>query len=136
MIRQGLYRNETQMMIITTRIFIVCTFLLLIAGCEILGQKDQKVFGLAKSSSIELTNGTDASIYYFVVGKKSANTTDWVQGIGPEMEIKHGQSLTIPYDTIFMKEGEERVVVYWWHALESDGNLCTSERNQFVLKIK
>ena len=116
------------------KILLTLLFSLLI-GCEIVGPEFEGVVGSVKTSSIVLTNGQGAPVYYFTLGRQDDIAVDWHPGIGKDNEIQHGKSKEIPLEDIFLSETAEEVIVYWWEAQKDGGEVRAGEIYHFVLKL-
>ena len=111
-------------------------FLILFAGCEVIGPERGEVIGTVRSSSIVLSNRTGAPVYYFVVGRATVTVILWAPYVSEENEIPSGRSVEIAVKDIPGGENETEVIAYWWHARQEGGELRAGEIQYIVLALK
>ena len=98
---------------------ILFTFSFLFIACEHTTKPQShtgEVVVRSASSKLHITNKTDAPIYYFVVGRVSAASINWVAFSNVSNRIVKDSTMSIPYNDIYRGEHEKEVIVHWWHA--------------------
>lgn len=103
--------------------YVLVVFILIgpLPACEVLGGDDDTVVARSIGSSLVVTNKTSARIYYFVVGRATAALINWAPHLDPENSVAHGTAALVRHEHIFRSDDETEAIVFWWHAVERDG---------------
>ena len=114
-------------------------FLLLIGvlpGCEVISPDDGDVSARVFGEALFVTNGTEARIYYFIVGRKAAEVIRWAPQLDEDRSIARGRMTRLDrVDDVVGSEDEEEAYVHWWHAVEHDGEREPGEIHTFVIGL-
>ncbi len=104
-------------------------------ACAILDPNDGEVYARSIGPMFMLTNKTDARIYYFAVGRETAARINWAAHFNREASVARGETMPIPHDAVHRDEGEKEAVIYWWYAVESDGERVPSDVGSIVISF-
>ncbi len=71
----------------------------------------------AVAPQLEITNRTQAAVFYIVINQSAVAYTDWVPGVnGPH--VNAGNSVSLTYSQIVgYTTGATKATVYWWQAV-------------------
>ena len=104
------------------KLILLFSLVYIVVGCETLSpSQPNEVEGVASESGILLTNKTEKTIYYFVVGHHESARIRWAPTISKEIALLTGQFIEIARSVVDPNNEEDEVIVYWWHAI-SDNN--------------
>lgn len=107
----------------------------LLSSCALLNPKEDEVSARSIASILFVTNGTDARIYYFIVGRETATLIDWLPHLNLETSIGRRQTARIDPEHLFRSETEDEVIVYWWHAVVREGEAAPGEVHSFIVRL-
>ena len=106
----------------STGFIAVCFLLMCAPACALLDPSEPqgRVTARATDTGLSITNHTNARVYYFAVGRETADRIDWGRHQNQEQSVAIDQTIDLPSDSIFRVLDEREVVVYWWHTMQDD----------------
>ena len=113
-------------------ILLLCLFL---PACSLLGTDDGTVSATASPPELTIQNQTDETIYSFTVGRQMAALINWAPSVGGE-GIAAGGEKHIQYEKILRSERGEEAIVYWWNAVQDDGERVPGEIQSIVVELQ
>lgn len=95
------------------------------------------------NGAIEIRNGTERSVFTFIVERQTAALIDWMPCL-PHPNVRcgggvgEGQTLRIPYASINgYKPGATEAIVYWWTPVQDAAGTWRAENMQSaVVRLK
>ena len=106
-----------------------------LSGCAVLEPTQGHIIASSSGTTLFVANRTDARIYHFIVGRETAALINWAPSLNPENSVDRGKTARIRHDDIFRSETEHEVIVYWWHAVERDGQQQPGEIQSVVARL-
>lgn len=87
-------------------------------------------------NTVVLSNGGEVDLYYFLVERGTAATIFWVPTVSEDGAVlKSGASVNIPFTNITgYKAGDKEVILYYWEAINANGEKIAGEvQNQLLV---
>ena len=108
----------------------------LLPACSLLGLGDEDVSARSRGDGVIVKNDTSERVYYFAVGRHAAAVIDWAPSLDPTNSVAAGDTRAISHKEIPREEGEDEVIVYWWHAERRGETETPGELNSIVVALE
>lgn len=113
---------------------LICIVLICaLPSCSLLAPDKGEVSVRSDESTLFITNGTNARVYYFVVGRGALLL--WAPHTNLEASIVRGATAKINHQDISHAENAEEVIVYWWHAVKREGKVEPGETHAIIVRL-
>lgn len=94
---------------------------------------DDQVTVTHAADTAVITNHTAAPIWTFIAGRQVLTTMFWTPQLDDE-PIAPGDSMRISFADIPQQGSEREIMVYWWHAVERDGERVPGDPRSIVIE--
>ncbi len=121
----------------TSRITACCRLVLialLLPACSLFEDDDGDVSATAVPPDLIVTNHTGETVWTFVVGARMATVINWAPDVKRE-GLAPGASERLGYDDLFRMEDDQKMIVYWWRAVQEDGERVPGAIHSFVVEL-
>lgn len=90
-----------------------------------------------KDNVVILSNGGEKDVYYFLVERGAAVAILWGPSVtNDSIKLIQGESILIPFhDIIGYDAGDNELILYYWNAVKSRGELVPGEVNNTMVVL-
>lgn len=85
--------------------------------------------------TLVIENGTDEDIYFFAVGATIAPLILWAPLVEEENKVAKESSRSVAFQDISMDDNESEILLYWWNAIDANGELTNGNIQTMRVKI-
>ncbi len=112
-------------------VFLVC----LLPACSSFDASDEAISARSFNQSVLITNRTEARIYYFVVGRATSASINWVPHLNLDQSVARGRTASLRHAEIFRSPDEDEVIVFWWTRVRTVDGFRPGEVHGLVVAL-